>query len=253
MKVAIDGPAGCGKSTIARMIADNLGFLYINSGNLYRAVAYIALCKGISWQDGQALTALMRQHRFDYRPDGSVLVDGERLLAELRTPQVDAIVAQVSAIPSIRAEVNAIIRAISEGKDVISEGRDITTVVFPDAEVKFYLDASSQVRAERRFRERQELQERHEAHPHAFSQADSKQAPKDMDTQTISAPQSAPAIKEIRKNIEMRDQIDTQKAVGALKIAKDAEYLDTSDLTIQQVYEKVYNKIISARKAHGRK
>ena len=247
MKVAIDGPAGCGKSTIARMIADNLGFLYINSGNLYRAVAYLALREGVSWQDGQALTALMRQHRFDYRPDGSVLVDGERLLAELRTPQVDAIVAQVSAIPSIRVEVNAIIRAISEGKDVISEGRDITTVVFPDAEVKFYLDASSQVRAERRFRERQE------ARSHAFSQPDSQQAPKDMIAQTIPALQSTPAIEEIRKNIEMRDQIDTQKSVGALKIAKDAEYLDTSDLTIQQVYEKVYNKIISARKAHGRK
>ncbi len=74
-----------------------------------------------------------------------------------------------------------------------------------------------------------------------------------MIAQTIPAPQSAPIIEEIRKNIEMRDQIDTQKSVGALKIAKDAEYLDTSDLTIQQVYEKVYNKIISARKAHGRK
>ena len=248
MKVAIDGPAGCGKSTIARMIADNLGFLYINSGNLYRAVAYLALREGVSWQDQDALTALVRQHRFDYKPDGAVLVDGERLLAELRTPQVDAIVAQVSAIPSIRAEVNAIIRAISEGKDVISEGRDITTVVFPDAEVKFYLDASSQVRAERRFRERQE------ARSHAFPQTDSRHISSGNGiARPVSDLQSAPAIEEIRKNIEMRDQIDTQKSVGALKIAKDAEYLDTSDLTIQQVYEKVYNKIISARKAHGRK
>jgi cytidylate kinase len=231
MKVAIDGPAGCGKSTIARMIADNFGFLYINSGNLYRAVTCLALQEKVSWQDSPAMIALVQRHRFDYLPDGSVDIDGKRLAGELRTPEVDAIVSQVSAIPEIRSEVNSIIRSISEGKDVVSEGRDITTVVFPDAGVKLYLDASPQVRAERRFREMLALQA-----AGGFSGISPKTA----------------SIEEIRKNIEMRDRLDAQKAVGALKIAKDAVYLDTSDLTIQQVYEKVY-KILRARIAHGRK
>lgn len=229
MKVAIDGPAGCGKSTIARMIADNFGFLYINSGNLYRAVTYLALQEKVRWQDSPAMIALVQRHHFDYLPDGTVDIDGKRLAGELRTPQVDAIVSQVSAIPEIRSEVNSIFRSISEGKNVVSEGRDITTVVFPDAEVKLYLDASPQVRAERRFREMLALQ-----------------AAGDL------SGISSTSIEEIRKNIEMRDRLDAQKAVGALKIAKDAEYLDTSDLTIQQVYEKVY-KILRARIAHGRK
>jgi len=224
MKVAIDGPAGGGKSTIARMIAENFGFLYINSGNLYRAVTYLALQENVCWQDSQAMIALVQRHHFDYRPDGAVEVDGKLLAGELRSPQVDAIVSQVSAIPEIRAQVNSIIRSISEGKDVVSEGRDITTVVFPDAEIKLYLDASAEIRAERRFRER-------------------------LAQKTSDIP---PRIEDIRKNIEMRDALDAQKTVGALKIAQDAIYLDTSDLTIQQVYEKVY-KILRARIAHGRK
>jgi cytidylate kinase len=209
------------------MIADNFGFLYINSGNLYRAVTYLALEEKVGWRHVPAMIALAQRHRFDYLPDGSVDADGKRLSGELRTPQVDAIVSQVSAIPEIRAEVNAIIRSISEGKNVVSEGRDITTVVFPDAEVKLYLDASAQIRAERRFRER------------LAQQASDKLS-------------DAPSIEEIQKNIEMRDKLDTRKAVGALKIAKDAVYLDTSDLTIEQVYEKVY-KILMARIGHGRK
>lgn len=239
MKVAIDGPAGCGKSTIARMIAESLGFLYINSGNLYRAVAWLAIQNGIDWKDGESLTALMKQHHFDYRTDGAVIVDGKALLPELRTPEVDAIVAQVSAIPSVREEVNAIIRTISEGKDVISEGRDITTVVFPDAEVKFYLDARPEVRAERRYREQ------------TGTAPDSQ--PGKGGTSAEAGPARKPSLEEVLKNIEMRDAIDTGKAVGALKKAEDAEYLDTSGLTIVQVYEKVYNKILTVRNAHGRK
>jgi len=239
VKVAIDGPAGCGKSTIARMIAESLGFLYINSGNLYRAVAWLAIQNGIDWKDGANLTALVKQHHFDYRTDGAVIVDGKALLPELRTPEVDAIVAQVSAIPSVREEVNAIIRTIAEGKDVISEGRDITTVVFPDAEVKFYLDARPEVRAERRYREQ------------TGTAPDSQ--PGKGGTSAEAGPARKPSLEEVLKNIEMRDAIDTGKAVGALKKAEDAEYLDTSGLTIAQVYEKVYNKILTVRNAHGRK
>ncbi|MCX8013571.1 MAG: (d)CMP kinase [Rectinema sp.] len=235
MKVAIDGPAGCGKSTIARMIAESLGFLYMNSGNLYRAVALMALRHSVDWHDGERLTSFIKQLHFDYRADGAVIVNGEALSTELRTPEVDAIVAQVSAIPSVREEVNAIIRRISEGKDVVSEGRDITTVVFPDAEVKFYLDARPEVRAERRYLE------------HAGKLADT------LPQVNGSQPAQKPSKEEVLENIKMRDAIDTGKAVGALKKAEDAEYLDTSGLTIVQVYEKVYSKILTVRNAHGRK
>ncbi|MEJ5184161.1 MAG: (d)CMP kinase [Rectinemataceae bacterium] len=226
MKVAIDGPAGCGKSTIARMIAENLGFLYINSGNLYRAAAWLCIQHGVDWHDADAVVQEVNRHHFEYHEDGSVSIDGIRLSTELRTPEVDAIVSQVSAIPAVREEVNAIIRAIAEGRDVVSEGRDITTIVFPDAEVKFYLDASTEVRAMRRYRE------------HAHSAEQSEEAVRNLER--------------IRRNIEMRDVLDSSKAIGALKIAPDAQYLDTSDLTIGQVYEKVYNTILRIRKAHGR-
>lgn len=239
MKVAIDGPAGCGKSTIARMIADNLGFLYINSGNLYRAVAFLSIRENTPWRDAPGMIALMKRHSFDYHPDGSVIVDNVPLLKELRSSEVDAIVSQVSAIPEIRQEVNAIIRQIADSRNVVSEGRDITTVVFPNAELKIYLDASEQVRAERRYQEK--LNEQMHISNHAtLKDADGNVHP------------SIPSIEDIKNNIEMRDRLDKEKAVGALKIAKDAEYLDTSDLTIAQVYEKVY-KTLMARIAHGRK
>jgi len=236
MKIAIDGPAGCGKSTIARLIADNLGFLYINSGNFYRAIAYLSIQEKVAWQDASAMIRLVKAHRFDYVADGSVVVDDKKLSSELRSLEVDAIVSQVSAIPEIREQVNAIIRSIAQSKDVVSEGRDISTVVFPDADLKLYLDASIKIRAERRYLEKTRALQAESRNSRTFCNNEIENATFD----------------EIMKNIEMRDVLDKQKAVGALKIAKDAVYLDTSDLTIEQVYEKVY-KILKARIAHVRK
>jgi len=217
MIVAIDGPAGCGKSSLAAMISKNLGFLYINSGNLYRAISLAAINKGVSVDDIQGIIKVASEVQIEYLPDGKISVDGKVVDRELRTPAVDAIVAQVSAIPEVRAIVNKIIQKVAAGRDCVAEGRDMTTVVFPNADLKIYLDASVEKRAERRFMQNSE----------------------------------GMSLDDIRKNIEMRDRIDTTKSTGALKIAKDAYYLDTSGLTIEQVYEKVYSKILYVRDTNG--
>ncbi|MCE1207082.1 MAG: (d)CMP kinase [Spirochaetia bacterium] len=217
MIVAIDGPAGCGKSTIARMLSQNLGFLYVNSGNIYRAISLWAVEHGISPEQSSKIIEEARKLDLRYQPDGSLTMNGRKLDKELRSSEVDAVVSQISAIPEIREIVNMIVHESAKGRDAVAEGRDITTVVFPNAEVKFYLDASVEERARRRLNE------------HVSNQnAD-----------------------EIIKNIQMRDKIDKSKPVGALKIAEDAIYLDTSGLTIEQVYAKVYSKILYTREEHG--
>jgi cytidylate kinase len=217
MIVALDGPAGCGKSTIAKMLSERTGFIYLNSGSLYRAISYAAIGRSLGLDDRRALIGCALSISLSYDSDGAILLDGLRLVEELRSAAVDAIVAQVSAVPEIRSVVDAVVRAAARSKDVVVEGRDMTTVVFPDAEVKFYIDASVEERAKRRF----------------------KQKSSDL------------GFQEILDNIRMRDEIDRNKAVGALKIADDALYLDTSGLTIDQVYETVYSKILHVREGHG--
>lgn len=199
------------------MLSEKLGFVYINSGNIYRAISLAAIRLGIGLGEKQALIDCASRLSIDCDSDGTTILEGKKVSAELRGADVDAIVAQVSAVPEIRYIVNTIVRKIAYSRDAVVEGRDMTTVVFPDAEAKFYLDASVEQRARRRFEQ-------------------------------ASSPMT---YEEILKNIKMRDEIDTTKKIGALKIAADALYLDTSDLTIEQVYEKVYSKILHLREAHG--
>lgn len=208
MIIAIDGPAGSGKSTIARKVAESLGYVYVNSGNIYRALTLGALNHDIGLDSKERLLAYARMAKIEYRAK-RLFLDGVDVEEELHSSKVDALVAQLSAIPEIRDVVNAHVRAIAGSMDAVVEGRDMTTVVFPDADYKFYLDASAEARAKRRY----------------------------------SQGCSAESLESIRRNIEMRDTIDRQKSVGALKIAPDACYLDSSDLTIDEVYEKVYGKI----------
>lgn len=217
MIVALDGPAGCGKSTIAKLLSERLGFLYINSGNLYRAIAFRSIQRGVPLEDTEALVRCAAEASMDCDADGGILLDGIKRSSELRTAEVDAIVAQVSAVPRIRFIVNDVVRRIASSRDAIVEGRDMTTVVFPDAQAKFFIDASVEERAKRRF----------------------KQGSSNLSYEAI------------LENIRMRDAIDRGKAFGALKIAEDALYLDTSGLTIEQVYEKVYSKILHSREEHG--
>ena len=216
MVVAIDGPAGSGKSSIAKMLAASLGFMYVNSGNLYRAMTLRSLMLGVDFRDGQTMTVCAEEAVIEYI-DGRMHLDGADVEDKLHSAEIDALVAQVSAIPSLRKVVNSHVRKLAGKGDVVVEGRDMSTVVFPDAEIKFYLDASIEARAQRRF----------------------LQGTSGSDYASIVA------------NIGMRDEIDRSKSVGSLKIAADAEYLDSSDLTMDQVYEKVYRKILHQRELYG--
>ncbi|MDC7220427.1 MAG: (d)CMP kinase [Spirochaetales bacterium] len=208
MIVAIDGPAGVGKSTVARFVADRFGFFNLNSGSFYRAVSLRALEKGIGADDQAELTELAGSLDLDIK-EGRLHLDGADVEDKLRSDAIESMVPTVSACVPVRRIVNDHIRRITAGMDVVAEGRDMTSVVFPHGEVKLFLDASPMARAERRFRQ---------------------------GTSELS-------LEEIARSIEERDKIDRNKEEGSLKITEEAEYLDTSDLTLEEVCEKVSGKI----------
>ena len=214
MVVAIDGPAGSGKSTIARLLAEKLGspgkegFTYINSGNLYRALCLGCVKNGISIDDHEKVLSWAQNARVEYI-QGQVYLDGENVDNLLHTDEIDRLSAPFSAIVPIRHLINDIVRKIAGSCNAVVEGRDMTTVVFPRAEYRFYLDASADTRARRRL----------------------DQGVSDL------------GFEEIKEAILKRDEIDKNKAEGSLKIAPGVEYLDTSDLTVSQVYEKLISRI----------
>ena len=208
MVIAIDGPAGVGKSSIAKKIAENMGIFYLNSGNFYRAITLYLLEKNVDIKDEKAVIEAASKCDITVK-DHHVYLNGADVEDKLHSDAVDAIVAPVSAIMEVRHIVNRQLRALASHLDLISEGRDVTTVVFPDAEYKFYFDADARTRAEHRF----------------------KQGTSNM------------SLEEIEKSIIERDKIDRNKAFGALKIAKDSIYIDTTGLTIDQVYAKVSDSI----------
>ena len=216
MIVAVDGPAGTGKSSVARHVAASAGLFYLNSGGFYRAVTWAALDRGVNVTDGAALLALSQLLRLEIQ-DGQLTVDGTPRHDELRSQGVEAAVAQVSAFPAIREVVNSHLRRIAGNMDIIAEGRDMTTVVFPDADVKIYLDASLDSRARRRFYELQ----------------------------------GKIPLETIRQQIAERDELDRTKAVGNLKLDPEALYIDSSRLTLDQVCDKVRRAIRSHNHTTG--
>ena len=218
--VAIDGPAGTGKGTIAKLIAQELGLINIDTGAMYRCITLQALREGITTiEEREKLIEIAKSVKIQIESNNSnqqIFLNGENVSTEIRSLKVSAFVSQVSSIPEIRELMVNLQRKMAEGKDVIMEGRDITTVVFPNADVKIYLDADIEERARRRYEENIE---------------------KGMQT----------TFEETLEAVKKRDYNDMHKPVGALKIAKDAIVVDTTKMTIEEVKEKVKDIILKAK------
>ncbi|WP_177528936.1 30S ribosomal protein S1 [uncultured Treponema sp.] len=210
MVIAIDGPAGTGKSTVAHAVAADLGIVYLNSGSFYRALTLALLDAGIDLDDTKAVTDFAGRQKLDY-VNARMILNGKDVDDVLHQDRIDSSVSKVSSVVPLRHLVNDRMRTIVKSLSVICEGRDMTTVVFPDAEFKFYLDASIDVQAKRRF---------------------------DQGVSNLS-------LEEIKASILKRDEMDRNKAEGSLKKSPDAVYIDTSDLTINDVCEIIENKIKS--------
>lgn len=212
MVVAIDGPAGSGKSTVARLVAERTGMFYLNSGNFYRAITWSTL-RANHPDDVASVVRCARtldiRPSFESRAGGSLVVEGRLLDRELHTDEIDTWVARHSSIPEVRVAVNQHLVRIARTTNVVVEGRDMTTVVFPDAEVKVFLDASIRTRALRRF----------------------QQGTSRMN------------LSEIEESIKSRDEIDRSKQFGRLERTPGALYVDGSDLTIEQVCARVIANI----------
>jgi len=204
--IAIDGPAGSGKSTVARLLAARLGFLYLDTGAMYRAVALLALKDGVALDDSASLAGLTKAARIRFSAEGRIVARDEDVSDDIRRPSVSAAVSEVSAHAVVRELLVEEQRHLAEGTDVVMEGRDIGTVVFPDAALKVFLTARPDVRAERR---RKELVAKGE---HSSA------------AETLAA-------------IEARDKYDSSRDVAPLRRADDAVELDTSDLTIDGVVD----------------
>jgi CMP/dCMP kinase len=219
--VAIDGPSGAGKSTIARRLAERLGFLYIDTGAMYRAVGLGAMRLRLDLSDMTRLEQLAREARIEFEPGGSrVFLNGEDISEAIRTQEIADAASRASAVPGVRRAMVEKQREMASRSSVVMEGRDIGTVVFPDAPVKIYLDATAEVRAARRVKELRE---------------------KGLDTQ----------LDEIARQIRERDRRDSTRADSPLRPAPDAVYLDSSGLDIGEVEESIL-RIVRDRTSNGK-
>ena len=205
--VAIDGPAGSGKGTIAKILAKECNLLYIDTGAMYRAIAYAMIKNNIKLDEEDKIIELAKNSKIEFI-DGKTYLDGHDISSEIRSMEVTKIVFSVSSIIKLREILVDLQRKLAEGSNVIMEGRDITTVVFPNATYKFYLDANVEERAKRRYKENTE---------------------KGMNV----------SFEEILENIKKRDYNDMHKEVGALTRSEDSIYIDSSNMTIEEVVEKI--------------
>ncbi len=207
INIAIDGPAGAGKSTIAKAVAKELGLIYLDTGAMYRAVAYAALKNGTDVSDAKGIAALLEGLKMDIRYEDGVqliFVNGENVTPYLRTPEMSKAASDISALPVVRYKMVEMQREFAATRDVVLDGRDIGTFVLPDANCKFYMTASPEERAKRRFEE-------------------------------LRLKGENCSYDDVLNDIIKRDYNDSHREVAPLKQADDAVYLDTTTLTIAQV------------------
>jgi cytidylate kinase len=208
--VAIDGPSGAGKSTLAKAVSERLGILYVDTGAIYRSIGYYAFCNGIDPKDADAVVAALPKIRVEmnYGGDGlqHMLLNGEDVTDAIRLPQISMYASAVSAIPAVRNFLLEMQRDLAKKQSVIMDGRDIGTVVLPDADVKIFLFASAEVRAERRMKE---LAQRGTPRPY----------------------------EEVLREIEERDYADTHRETAPLRPADDSIMIDTSEIGFDESAE----------------
>ena len=222
--VAIDGPSGAGKSTVGKMLAAELAYVYIDTGAMYRALGWKAARDGVEPVEGESLKRFCADTTVELRLDGGegrVYVDGDDVTGLIRTPEMSMAASAISAQPSVRARLLELQRQMGRGGGVVLEGRDIGTVVFPDAEAKFYLDADPVQRAERRF-------------------AELKAKGEDVSLTRI--------IEEVKK----RDYDDSHRAIAPLKKADDAVVVDSSRMSAEEVVMFMKAKIIEVSRGVGK-
>jgi len=216
MIIAIDGPAGAGKSTVARMLAQKLKFLYIDTGAMYRALTLKCLRQKLDLNDRLALTAMARNTVIDLinNADGSIKIslDGQDVSREIRQPEITRYVSDLAKIGEVRQELLKLQRRLGARYDAVLDGRDIGTVVFPDAKKKFYIDAEFSERVNRRYKEL-------------------KEAGSDVTYQ------------DIEKDLRNRDCIDSTRDCAPLKQAEDAIYVDTTKMTIGEVVDRLLEEV----------
>ena len=216
--IALDGPAGTGKSSVTKLLAQKLGFVHVDTGALYRSIALLALEKGVNVTtaelrpgDQEKITDIAKTAKFEFRreagknPSNRIYVNDEDVTRKIRTPEVSMAASRVSAIPEVRSALLDLQRKLGGEGCSILEGRDIGTVIFPDAEIKFFLTASADERAKRRLSELEAMG------------------------------QDVPSFKEVRKQIMERDYGDSTRKIAPLKKADDAIEIDTTMLTLDEV------------------
>ena len=222
MIVAIDGPAGAGKSTIARRVAAKIGAVYIDTGAMYRAVALLALRSGIDLADASRLEPLARGADIRFEAGNSrVLLNGEDVTEAIRNPEVSPAASKISAIPGVRRVLVEKQRSMGAAGSVVMEGRDIGTVVFPDADAKFFLTASAEVRGRRRHAE-------------------------------LAAKGDAATLEQVLADQERRDRDDSTRSVAPLRPAEDAVRVDTSGLALDAVVDRLAGEVAARLVRQGR-
>ena len=210
--VAIDGPAGSGKGTITKIVGEKLKLVNIDTGATFRCVALNMIQKNVSMNDEENLEKLLKEIDIEIKTNGKIYLNGEDVTKRIRENDVNSLVSPISVIPMVRNRLLEIQRKIAKGKDVIMEGRDIGTVVFPNADVKIYLDATAEERAKRRV-----LQNKENG--------------------------IASSYNEVLAGIKDRDKRDSTREIAPLKRAEDAIYVDTTNMNIENVVKEIVNII----------